>query len=70
MFYKPFPSISQHENDLKKKIFQRCIALMLFYIVLYKKEYNYYTCIYTFKWVEIMNKCLYIDLKHARYLHF
>ena len=74
MFYKPFPSISQHENDLKKtlKRLQRCIALMLFYIVLYKKEYNYYTCIYmyTFKWVEIMNKCLYIDLKHASYLHF
>ena len=60
MFYKPFPSISKHENDFKKtlKRLQRCIALMLFYIVLYKKEYNYYTCIYTFKWVEIMNKCL------------
>ena len=43
---------------------------MLFYIVLYKKEYNYYTCIYTVKWVEIMNKCLYIDLKHANHLHF
>ena len=72
MFYKPFPSISKHENDFKKtlKRLQRCIALMLFYIVLYKKEYNYYTCIYTFKWVEIMNNCLYIDLKHANYLQF
>ena len=48
MFYKPFPSISQHENDLKKtlKRLQRCITLMLFYIVLYKNEYNYFTCIH------------------------
>jgi hypothetical protein len=42
----------------------------ILYCVIQERIQLLYTCIYTFKWVEIMNKCLYIDLKHASYLHF